>query len=78
MCLVAKPIVDGLERELAGDATVIRVDVMSSMGRTLASEYGVAALPTLLVFDGAGNIVLRDGGPPNKHRVIQAVVESTP
>jgi thioredoxin 1 len=61
-CLVAKPIVDGLEKQLAGKATVVRLDVMSKVGRAAAARYGVRGLPTLVLLDGAGQAVYSQAG----------------
>jgi hypothetical protein len=73
MCLVAKPIVDGLERTLEGRADIVRLDIVSQLGRTIASQYGVDGLPTVLVFDGDGEVIYRQGGPPARSRVLEAV-----
>jgi thioredoxin-related protein len=73
MCLVAKPIVDGLERDLTGTADVVRLDAMGELGRQIARRYSVSGLPTLLVFDGAGEIIYRQAGPPSKAKVLDAV-----
>jgi thioredoxin-related protein len=70
---VAKPVVDRLERTLEGEGDVIRLDVMSSLGLAVARMYGVRATPTLLVFDGAGNIIHRQVGIPNADAVLAAV-----
>lgn len=59
---MAKPIVDGLERNLAGKATVIRLDVLSPLGRRVAAHFGVRGLPTLLVLDGQGKVILTQIG----------------
>jgi thioredoxin-like negative regulator of GroEL len=59
---MAKPIVDGLERDLAGQATVLRLDVMSQPGREAAAFYGVKGVPTLIVVDGQGTPVLTQVG----------------
>ena len=67
---------DRLENELEGQAEVIRVNVMSSLGMTLARRYGVRATPTLLVFDGAGNVVHIEVGVPNRDAVRTAVAGS--
>ncbi len=74
---MAKPVVDRLERALQGQGEVIRLDVMSNLGLTVARMYGVRATPTLLVFDGAGNIVHRQVGIPNADAVLAAVGEVT-
>jgi hypothetical protein len=59
---VAKPIVDGLERELAGKADVIRLNVFSSIGRQAAAHFGVRGMPTLIVVDGQGQVMLTQLG----------------
>lgn len=53
---------DGLERKLAGKASVIRLDLMSQVGRQAAARFGVRAVPTLLVVDGDGQVVLTQVG----------------
>lgn len=45
---------DGIEKELSGRARVLRVDVLSTVGRQLAARYGVRGVPTLVIFDGHG------------------------
>jgi thioredoxin-like negative regulator of GroEL len=53
---VAKPIVDGLERDLNGKANVVRLDLLSSVGRQAAYQYGVRAVPTIILVDGSGEV----------------------
>ena len=53
---------DGLERDLNGRAAVLRLDMLSGVGRDAASQYGVKAVPTTLVFDGSGQVILRQVG----------------
>ena len=53
---------DGLERDLKGRAAVLRLDLMSGVGREAASQFGVKAVPTTLVFDGSGQVILRQVG----------------
>jgi hypothetical protein len=57
-----KPIVDGLERSLQEQATVLRIDLGSQLGRAVAREYGVTLIPALLVFDRKGKVTLRQMG----------------
>ena len=49
-CLAAKPIVNGIERDLADTATVVRLDLSSEEGRQIARRYDVRAIPTILAF----------------------------
>ncbi len=57
-----KPIVDRLESDLKGKADVLRLDLMSRVGRESARQYGVTFIPALLLFDGEGNVILRQQG----------------
>ena len=59
---MAKPTVDGLERDLDGKAAVLRLDVRSPVGREAAARFGVRAVPTLVVVDGQGQVVLSQVG----------------
>jgi thioredoxin-like negative regulator of GroEL len=59
---LAKPAVDRLERELDGKADVIRLDMMSGVGRQVAARFGVRAVPTLVVVDAEGHIALTQVG----------------
>jgi thioredoxin-related protein len=69
--------VDGLEKELAGKASLIRLDIAARPGRDLAYRYSVRALPTFLVFDGKGNVVHRQFGMPDREAIIKAVESIT-
>lgn len=64
---------DRLERQLDGQAEVVRVNLMSSMGMTLARKYGVRASPTLLVFDGAGKVIYSQAGLPDEPAIVSLV-----
>jgi hypothetical protein len=61
--------VDGLERELEGQADVVRLSVFSQTGREVSSRYGVMAVPTFLVFSGTGTLVGRHVGLPNREEL---------
>jgi thioredoxin 1 len=79
-CLVAKPIVDGLEEDLTGTAKVIRLDVLSSVGRQAAIHFGVRGTPTLIVVDNRGQVTLTQIGVvrsgPVREQVEQLVVST--
>lgn len=70
---MAKPVVDGIERQLEGQAQVIRVNALGELGREGAMRFDVRAVPTLIVFDGCGQIVDRQIGFVNAGRVVEAV-----
>ena len=62
MCLTARPVVDRLERDLQGQALVLRLNVRDAAGRDVMRAYGVYLVPAFLVFDGAGNLLFRQSG----------------
>ena len=71
---MAKPIVDGLERDLEDRAQVIRLNVLDGVGSQLAQRYAVRGVPTTLVFDGQGNVTDTFTGIPNRKRITQVVL----
>jgi len=70
---VAKPVVDRIEEQLAGEAQVLRLDVMSEVGDEAIDRYGIRGLPTLFVLDGCGQVVAVYVGVPSVERVIETV-----
>ncbi len=71
VCLLSKPKVDEIEQRLAGEAEVLRLNVMEQPGRDLAIELGVRATPTFFVFDGEGHIVGVTVGSPDVDEIVQ-------
>jgi thioredoxin-related protein len=61
--------VDRLERDLEGQAQVLRLSVWGSVGRQLAARYGVRGVPTFLLFDGSGQMVHYQVGRLDADRV---------
>ena len=72
---MAKPIVDGIEDDLEGRARVVRLSVMSAVGRSAAQQYGVRSIPTFIVFDGAGRPVDQIVGVPNRKSMVAQVAD---
>lgn len=70
---MAKPVVDRLEAQLEGKAEVLRVSLLSPLGRTLGARYGVRGVPTLLVFNGSGEVVYGRSGIPNVEEIVAEV-----
>jgi len=62
ICLAARPVVDGLRREFAGRALVLRVNYQTGVGHTLGRRYGVDVVPSFVVFDASGRVVARHVG----------------
>ncbi|MDO8531191.1 MAG: hypothetical protein Q7T26_03335 [Dehalococcoidia bacterium] len=59
----SKPVVDGLERDLASHARVLRLDILSPTGQAMAQSRNVELVPTFLVIDGRGRETARFSGP---------------
>ena len=64
-----KPIVDGLEKELAGRLLVIRLNVQDPVGKALAGELGFRMTPTFVFFDAQGIEAWREIGRLDAARV---------
>jgi hypothetical protein len=66
--------VDGIEKDLEGRAEVIRLNLLSKVGRQLASRYDVRTVPTVLVLDADSKVVYRDTGTPDRREVVAQVI----
>ena len=64
---------DRIEQQLDGEAEVIKLDVLSQVGREAMRMYGIRGLPTLLVFDGCGERVAAYSGVLNAGEVVERV-----
>ena len=64
---------DGLERELEGQAQVLRLNAMDAVGRKLAMRYGVRGVPTFVLLNGAGEVVLKQVGMPERTDILAMV-----
>ena len=65
ICLTSKPKVDRLEREIAPQATLLRLNVKDGPGQALAYRWQISGVPTFVVLDGDGEIVYRRAGAPD-------------
>jgi thiol-disulfide isomerase/thioredoxin len=75
-CLAAKPIVNGIEKDLEGKAEVIRVNLSSEIGREVAARYGVSSVPTLLVLTG-DETIYRQTGMPDRRKVVESLTAAS-
>lgn len=64
---------DGLEHELQGKAAVLRLDVTGQVGGRAAAEFGVRGVPTLVVVNGDGRVVLSQVGVLKPNDVLAQV-----
>jgi len=71
---MAKPIVDGIEKDLEGTAQVIRLSITSQVGSQMAQRYGVRGVPTIVVLDGAGEVVAQSVGLPDRAALVEQVI----
>jgi len=63
-CLAAAPVLEELEKEYTGKIDFAKVDVDSNS--PLAVKYGIAAIPTMLVFKGGQPVQQILGYRPKK------------
>ncbi len=70
---MAKPVVDRLENQLTGKAEVIRLNLLSQVGRQAAARYGIRGVPTLVVVDADGEAIYGRYGIPVPDQVVQQV-----
>ena len=71
---MAKPVVDGIEKDLEGTAQVIRLSIMSELGSRVAQRYGVRGVPTIVVLDGSGEVVGQSVGMPDRAELVAQVM----
>ena len=75
ICLISKPKVDQLERDLGPAAQVLRLNVRNNRGKILASEWGVAGVPTFFIFDGDGQMLYRRSGAPDVAAITETITD---
>jgi thiol-disulfide isomerase/thioredoxin len=73
ICLTSKPRVDQLERDIADQADLLRLNVKGAPGDQLAYRWQVSGLPTFFVLNGEGEIVYRQSGAPKTDEIKAAV-----
>lgn len=78
ICLLNKPKVDQLERDLAGQATVLRLNVKDNVVLALAGRWNVVGTPTFFVLNSAGDVVYARAGAPDIEALKAAVAAAYP
>jgi len=62
--------VSGIEEQVGNQVEIIRLDLLSAIGRQAARAYDVRMVPATLLFDSQGEIVDRQMGMPETDRVM--------
>lgn len=71
---MARPIVDGIERDLGDAVRVIRLNRHMRNGRAISARLGLRLVPSFVVFDGQGEeLFRRDGGVIKQQTVLDAL-----
>jgi thioredoxin-related protein len=65
--------VDGIEKEFAWKLIVIRVNIQSKVGRSLANEYEFQFTPTFIFFNEQGEEVWRSVGSLDPQQVKDSI-----
>lgn len=73
-CVVMKPVIDELEKELAGKLEVRKVDVDENQGE--AEKYGVMSIPTYVITKD-GQEVERFVGATSKESMKEKIFKHT-
>ena len=62
-----------------GDSVeIIRLDLLSAIGRQAAREYGVHMVPATLLFDGNGELLNKKIGMPEAEKMVAIIQQSKP
>lgn len=74
-CLAAAPVLEELAKEYAGKMEFAKVDVDAN--GPLAARYGIASIPTMLIFNGGQPVQQVIGYRPKKEleKVLDGVLE---
>lgn len=70
---MANSIVNGIESDYEDAVDVVRLNLLSALGRRAAVEYGIQMVPVTLLFDGQGSLVVRQTGMPDAAGLIQSL-----
>jgi thioredoxin 1 len=68
-CKMMAPILTELEKEYAGKAAIVFIDVWKNPGE--AKKYGIRAIPTQIFFDKDGKEVYRHTGFMDKKSIVE-------
>jgi thiol-disulfide isomerase/thioredoxin len=76
-CLVAQRMMDGIERELAGRATVVRLNVADHAGAEAQERFQTTKVPAIILMDDDGVQRYRtEGRLPRRQAILDEVDRS--
>ena len=64
---------NGIEKDLRGKAEVLRLNILTRPGKEVARRYEVKGIPTTVVVDGAGKVIYRQAGLPDRGAIVGLV-----
>ena len=69
-CRTLAPTLDAVAQEFQGKLTVAKINIDDN--RQIATQYGIRAIPTLILFKG-GEPVITKVGPPTKSQLLSLI-----
>ncbi len=72
---MARPIVDGIERDLGAAARVIRLNRHTPAGIAIAARLGLRLVPSFVVFGGQGEERWRQDGRLIKRQAVVSALK---
>lgn len=73
-CLATRPIIAGLEQELAGRVAVLRLNVAEEVGQQARARFEARLVPTVVLLDAEGVERYRaEGRPPRRRAIAEAL-----
>lgn len=73
-CLAAKPAVSRLEKEIKDACDLIWIEIRSDDGREIWKQYKLEAVPTFILLNKKGDLLLqKSGSPPSKATVLDLI-----
>jgi hypothetical protein len=72
--MATKPVVHGIEKQLAGKVRIVQLDVASETGRKVAAKVGIDLVPTFIGYDAQGIERWRIGRAPARMELWRRIV----
>lgn len=64
---------NGIETQVGNHVDIIRVDLLSSIGRQATRQFGVYIVPVTLLFDDQGALLARQTSIPDSDRLVNYI-----